>query len=169
MQTLEEMFEYQIRLMYGVEFRLLDILRNTAVETQDLKMKKALAEHRDRSLGHIKRLERIFRVIGKQPGERPCHELEGFIKEKEAFAQEKPAKDLLDLFNLESARKIEQFEIASYAGLHNLAAKLRLPNVLKLLRDNLREEENFLFELKLLSPRLAPETAPAAEAPEKVA
>jgi ferritin-like metal-binding protein YciE len=72
---------------------------------------------------------------------------------------------LISLFssNLDIARKIEQYEIVCYASLHTLAAKLRLPAAVKLIRDNLRDEENFLFQLKLQSPRLASERlVPAA-------
>lgn len=163
MQTLSELFEYQLQLVHSMEYRLLDLLQKTAVETQDRKLRKALAVHRNKNLGQIKRLERIFRMIGRQPATRTCHEIEGFIRQQAAFQQLRPAPDLLDLFNLETARKVEQYEIVSYTSLHNLAAKLRLSGALKLIRDNLRDEEKFLFQLKLQSPRAASErSVPAA-------
>jgi ferritin-like metal-binding protein YciE len=39
----------------------------------------------------------------------------------------------------EVAQKIQSFQIASYESLANLAARLDLPPIAKLLRDNLQE------------------------------
>ena len=163
METLSQLFEYQLQLAYSMEHRLLVLLRQTAAETRSAKLRKALAVHCNGNLAQIKRLERVFRMIGKPPAARTCHELEGFIRQKEEFERLRPSRELRDWVNLDIARKIEQYEIVCYASLHNLAAKLRLPAAVKLIRDNLRDEEDFLFQLKLQSPRLSSERlVPAA-------
>ncbi len=152
MENLRQLFEYRLQNVYAAEYDLLDLLQELAVETKDASLQRALADQRNSILVHIKRLERIFKMLGRQPEERRSQELDGIVRMKREFADERPTPALRDFFNREVAREIQHFQISSYETLLSLAAATEMPNVQKILRDNLHEEESALYEIKLLSP-----------------
>ena len=152
MENLQQLFEYRLQNVYAAEYDLLDLLQELAGETRDATLQRALADQRNAILVHIKRLERIFKLLGRQPEERRSQELDGIIRMKREFADERPTPDLRDFFNREVAREIQHFQIASYETLVALASATNMPTVQKILRDNLQDEETALYEIKLLSP-----------------
>src|SRR6185436_9549397 len=121
MQTIEELFEHELKDMYGAEHMLLDALEQMAGESSDREIKKAYTQHRKETHGQIKRLERIFRSMGQKPVKETCPGIEGLIKEKKAFMREKPSEELLEFFNIGAAQKTERYEITAYELLIDMA------------------------------------------------
>lgn len=147
MENLQQLFDYRLQNMYTAEYDLLDLLQELALESNNRRLRTTFAEQHNQTLRHIKRLERIFKVRGRQPTEIRCPELEGIIRMRRAFAEERPTPLIRDIFNYEVGQKIQNFQISSYENLANLAARLDMPPVVKLLRDNLQEEKTSLYEL----------------------
>lgn len=50
--------------------------------------------------------------------------LTGLLKEKKAFAKEKPSDEILDFYNLGAAQKTERYEITAYETLIEMAGAL---------------------------------------------
>src|SRR5688572_15866381 len=82
MQTIEELFEHELKDMYSGEHMLLDALEQMAAESADREIKKAFTQHRKETQGQIKRLEKIFKSLGQKPDAETCHGIEGLLKEK---------------------------------------------------------------------------------------
>jgi len=80
-------------------------------------------------------------LLGEQPEKSTCYATEGLKKEHDALHEEKPTPDVLDLANLLGASKTEHYEIASYAGLVQLATALGESEIASLLKETLAEEE----------------------------
>src|SRR4051812_49117812 len=55
MQTIEELFEHELKDIYGAEHALLDALEQMAGESSDREIKKAYTQHRKETQGQIKR------------------------------------------------------------------------------------------------------------------
>ena len=151
MESIEELFEHELKDILGGEQSLLDALEQMAEESSDRDIKKAYLQHRKETQGQIKRLERIFKSLGQKPEAETCPGIEGLIKEKKVFGREKPTAELLDFFNIGAAQKVERYEITSYENLIDMADKLGLTDAVDLLEQNLQEEEAALSKLKAIA------------------
>jgi ferritin-like metal-binding protein YciE len=151
MQTIEELFEHELKDMYSAEHSLLDALEQMAGESADRDVKKAYTQHRKETQGQIKRLEKVFKRLGRKPKAETCPGIEGLIKEKKAFMREKPSDELLEFFNIGAAQKTERYEITAYENLIDMADKLGMTDAVDLLEQTLLEEEAALNTLKMLA------------------
>jgi ferritin-like metal-binding protein YciE len=151
MESIEELFEHELKDILGGEQALVDALEQMAEETSDREIKKAYLQHRKETQGHIKRIEKIFRSLGQKPEAESCPGIEGLIKEKKVFMREKPTEELLEFFNVGAAQKVERYEITSYESLIDMADKLGLSDAVELLEENLQEEEAALNKLKAIA------------------
>jgi ferritin-like metal-binding protein YciE len=151
MQTIEELFEHELKDMYSAEHALLDALEQMAGESSDRDIRKAFTQHRKETQGQIKRLDRIFKTMGQKPEARTCAGIEGLIKEKKMFVRERPSPELLEFYNVGAAQKTERYEITAYESLIDMADKLGMKGAADLLGQNLREEEAALNRLKTIA------------------
>ncbi len=151
MQTIEELFEHELKDIYGAEHSLLDALEQMAGESSDREIKKAFTQHRKETQGQIKRLDKIFKSMGQKPEAETCAGIEGLIKEKKAFMREKPSDELLEFYNIGAGQKTERYEITAYESLIDMADKLGMTDAVELLEQNLQEEEAALNKLKMIA------------------
>jgi len=151
MQTIEELFEHELKDIYSAEHSLLDALEQMASESSDREIKKGYTQHRKETQGQIKRLEKIFRMLGQKPEAETCPGMEGLIKEKKVFMREKPSEELLEFYNIGASQKVERYEITAYEGLIDMAEKLGMSDAVELLEQNLQEEEMTLNKLKAIA------------------
>jgi ferritin-like metal-binding protein YciE len=151
MQTIEELFEHELQDIYSAEQALLDALEQMASESSDREIRKGFTQHRRETQGQIKRLEKIFKSLGRKPESSTCPGVEGLIKEKKAFMRERPSAELLEFYNIGAAQKVERYEITAYEGLIDMADKLGMGDVVELLEQNLQEEEMALNKLKAIA------------------
>jgi ferritin-like metal-binding protein YciE len=151
MQTIEELFEHELKDIYSAEHSLLDALEQMASESSDRDIRKAFTQHRKETQGQIKRLEKIFKSMGQKPESETCPGIEGLIKEKKLFMRERPSEDLLEFYNVGAAQKVERYEITAYESLIDMADKLGMADAVELLEQNLQEEEEALNKLKALA------------------
>ena len=151
MQTIEELFEHELKDIYGAEHSLLDALEQMASESSDREIKKAFTQHRKETQGQIKRLDKIFKSMGQKPKAETCPGVEGLIKEKKAFMREKPTEELLEYYNIGAGQKTERYEITAYESLIDMADKLGMSDAVELLEQTLQEEEAALNKLKMIA------------------
>ena len=151
MQTIEELFEHELKDIYSAEHSLLDALEQMAGESNDREIQKAFTQHRKETQAQIKRLEKIFKSMGKKPQAETCPGIEGLIKEKKLFMREKPSEDLLEFFNIGAGQKTERYEITAYESLIDMADKLGMADAVELLEQTLQEEEAALNKLKMIA------------------
>jgi ferritin-like metal-binding protein YciE len=151
LQTIEELFEHELKDIYSAEHSLLDALEQMAGESSDREIKKAFVQHRRETQGQIKRLEKIYRMIGQKPEVDTCPGMEGLIKEKKVFMRERPTPELLEFYNIGASQKVERYEITAYESLIDMAEKLGMEDAVELLEQNLHEEEQTLNKLKAIA------------------
>ena len=151
MESIEELFEHELKDILGGEQALVDALEQMAQESSDRDIRKAYTQHRKETQGQIKRIEKIFRSLGRKPEAETCPGIEGLIKEKKMFMREKPTEELLEFFNVGAAQKVERYEITSYESLIDMADKLGLTDAVQLLEESLQEEEAALNKLKAIA------------------
>ena len=167
MTTLNELFDHELRDLYHAEHQLVEALQTLADESSDGEIKKAFQSHRKETQGHIKRLDQVFKSLGEKPMSESCPGLDGLLKEKKAFAKEKPSAEILDFYNLGAGQKAERYEITAYETLIEMAEALSRSAIVTQLEANLQEEEAALHKLKGLVDRLDKGALTAAEEEKK--
>jgi len=150
-QTIEELFEHELKDIYGAEQSLLDALQQMADESTDREIKKGYLQHRKETQGQIKRIEKIFKSMGQKAEAETCAGMEGLIKEKKLFMREKPSEELVEFYNIGASQKVERYEITAYENLIDMAEKLGMSDAVELLEQTLQEEENTLNKLKAIA------------------
>src|SRR5438552_16001133 len=142
--------------MLDAEQQLVEALEENANESSRADLKKAFDQHRKETEGQIERLQRCFEFLGEEPEKAECHGIRGLIQEKKAFEEEDPSQDLIDVFNVGAAIKVESYEICEYESLVDMAREMKHTKVAQLLAQNLKEEKETLRKMEAFSKRVKP-------------
>lgn len=157
MQTAHEFFLHELSDMLDAERNILEALEEQADECSRPELQKAFETHRQQTEKQIDRLEQAFESLEEEPEEAECRGIQGIIAEHDEFKAEEPSEDLIDIFNVAAASKVEHYEIAAYNSLIVLAEKMGHKKVVKLLSQNLKEEEQTLKKMESFAKKLKPE------------
>ncbi len=158
MQTAHEFFIHELNDMLDAERKLVEALGKQAEESSRPDLQKAFETHRAQTEKQVERLEQVFEEIGEEPEERDCKGMNGLIEEHDSFVEEEePSEDLIDIFNVGAASKIERYEITAYENLIRLADMMEHKKASKLLNQTLKEEQQTLKKMEGFSKKLKPE------------
>lgn len=157
MQTAHELFLHEMSDMMDAERKLVEALGEQAQESSNSQVKKAFEMHQRQTEGQVRRLQQAFDSLGEKPEDTECAGLKGLKEEHDNFKEEDPAEDILDVFNVGAAKKVERYEITAYEGLIQLATQMRHRKAVQLLRQNLKEEQQTLKKMAALGKTLKPE------------
>ncbi|MFC4552862.1 MULTISPECIES: DUF892 family protein [Halorussus] len=149
--NLEELFEHELEDIYYAEHEIVDALEDLENQVEHDDIKQAFRDHREQTQGHIERLEEVFDMLSEPPEEEECEAIQGIIAEQKEFAEQDPDQEVLDVFNVTAAQKVEHYEIAAYGNLAMLADRLGMDEAGDILHENLEEEEETLEKLKDLA------------------
>lgn len=162
METPRELLVHELSDMLSAENIIARMLPELRKEAKHPDVRTAFEEHIEQTKGHIGRLEQAFELLGAKPEKTTCYGTEGLKQEHEALHEEDPSPEVLELANLLGAAKTEHYEIASYAGLAQLATDLGEREVAALLKETLAEEQEMAKRVTALAKELGKE-AKAAE------
>jgi ferritin-like metal-binding protein YciE len=170
MRTAHELFVHELNDILDAEHRILESLQQLEQESHRADLRKAFSQHRSQTEKQIERLEQCFEELDEEPQETECRGIMGLVEEKQAFMQEEPSTELIELFNLGAAGKVEHYEIATYTTLIDMAQKMGHKKTLRFLQQNLKEEEQMLkkcegFIRKFTPSRMGMEEEAKAEEP----
>lgn len=140
-QTVEELFLHNLQDIYYAEHQIEKALPDMAAKASDAELKKGFNTHLKQTKGHIKRLDRAFKMIKSIPQGTKCPAIDGMIEEANEIAGEVADKMVLNAALIAAAQAVEHYEIARYGTLVSWAKLLGRPNVAKLLAMNLKEEK----------------------------
>ncbi|HEU5452746.1 MAG TPA: DUF892 family protein [Terriglobales bacterium] len=158
MNTARELFVHELQDMLDAERKLVKALGEQAQESTRPDCQKAFSQHQQQTAKQAERLQEVFSILGEQPEETECKGIKGLIEEHDSFKEEEPAPDLLDMFNVGAAVKVERYEMSAYESLIRLARELGLSTkAARLLNQNLKEEQQTLKKVEMLSRKLKPE------------
>jgi len=87
METLNELFEDTLKDVYFAENEILKALPIMAKKATSKDLQKAFTNHAEETKGQVKRLDQIFKLLGKKPEGKECHALKGLVKEAEELMQ----------------------------------------------------------------------------------
>ena len=158
MQTAQELFLHELSDMLDAEQKLVEALGKQAEESSRPELQKAFQQHQQQTEKQVERLQQVFESLEEQPEDAECKGIKGIIEEHDEFVEEEePSEDLIDIFNAGAACKVESYEIAAYGSLIQLAEQLELKKAVKLLNQNLKEEQQTLTKMEKFVQKLKPE------------
>ena len=138
---LEKFFHDQLKDMYYAEQQLLKALNEMKSASTTEELEDAFDEHLKQTERQVKRLEKVFSLIGQKPEGKRCEAMDGLIKEgKTIISETKEGTMTRDAALIIAAQKIEHYEIATYGGLVALALTLGKGRAASILDKTLQEE-----------------------------
>jgi ferritin-like metal-binding protein YciE len=140
METVNELFEDQIKDLYSAENQLLKALPKMAKKATSLELKTGFENHLKQTQEHIARLGQIaemweFKLTGKK-----CKAMEGLVQEGKEVLEENGDDSVMDTALIAAARRVEHYEISAYMSAKLLAEKLGCKDCTALLQSTLSEE-----------------------------
>jgi ferritin-like metal-binding protein YciE len=140
---LEKFFIDQLKDIYYAEQQLLKAIPKMAQASTTEELEDAFNNHLKQTERHVKRLEKVFQLIGKKSEGKKCEAMDGLIKESETIIKEtKQGSMTRDAALIIAAQKVEHYEIATYGGLVQLAITMELHRAADVLDKTLLEEED---------------------------
>jgi ferritin-like metal-binding protein YciE len=154
-ETLQELFEHELRDIYDAEHKLVRALESMAKKTPDESLAQGFRGHRDATKEQIKRVEQVFKLLDKKPRRETCRGINGLIAEFTKFVKdEDPSDEVLNTFAIGAALKVENYEIVAYESLLRLTNSIGLQDAIDPLRRNLLEERSTAGQLEAFADEL---------------
>ena len=140
--TLNEKFVHELRDLYDAEHQFLEAQQMMVQQATDASLKTNLITHIQQTQQHITNLEQAFKLLGQQAKRQPCDAAKGLVSEgQKSMKEAATVPTILDCVINGAAGKVEHYEIAGYRGLIAGAELMGQEQVVALLRENLRQEE----------------------------
>lgn len=137
MESAQDLFEHELCVLYDAENKAIRSLGRMAMRCSDPELVQVYRDYRGVAEKRLDRLDAIFGLIGRKPERFACAGMNGLIEEFSDFLETKPNPAVLDAFAVESARRVERYEVCAYQALITLAVALRLDEVTELLLKSL--------------------------------
>jgi ferritin-like metal-binding protein YciE len=158
LNTPQELFSFKLGAALKMENTVLEMLGDLQEQAQRDQLKEQFRHHADETREQIANIERAFHALGEEPDDSPCPAIEGI--EKEGKANIKKADDsVVDAVILSGAAETEHHEIAVYEGLITHAEVMGNDEIVRLLSQNLEQEQHTLEEVKNATREVARETS----------
>lgn len=169
MQTAHELFLHELADILDAERKLVDALGEQAEAAANPQLQKAFSAHQAQTEKQVERLEQVFEQLGEQPQQAECKGLKGLLEELESFKQEEdPSADILDVFSIGAAAKVESYEICAYESVIELGKDMGHNKAVRLLQQNLKEEQQTLKKMQGFLKKIKPEQSGMEEEKEEV-
>src|SRR3954453_12223421 len=158
LNTPEEAYNFKLGAALKMEQTVLDkILADSIDEAQDDTLKQLFRHHADETRQQIRNLEQVFAAFGWEVDDSPCPAIEAIHKEAKTNIK-KTDDAIVDSIILSGALETEHHEIAVYEGLIINARAMGRDDVVRLLEQNLEQEQHTLEEAKRALERVAATT-----------
>lgn len=145
---LHKFFVNSLKDIYYAENAILEALEKMQDAATTEELKDAFEDHHLQTQKHVKRLEKVFRLIDEKPEKKECKAIKGIIEEgEEVIKSTEEGTATRDAALIIAAQKVEHYEIATYGGLAQLAITMGHDKAADLLERTLEEEEDTDYHL----------------------
>lgn len=140
MDTLNELFEDQIKDLYSAESQLIKALPKMAKKATNAELKAGFEKHLAETQTHLQRLEKIAEMWEFKPSGKKCKAMEGLIEEGKEVLEEEGDGFVLDAALIAAAQRVEHYEISAYGTARAMAERLGCSETAEILQETLEEE-----------------------------
>lgn len=139
--TLQEKFVHDLGDIYDAEHRFLEAQQEMLQQARAAELKTMIRDHIGQTENQIRNLEEVYSAIGTKAKRVKCDAAAGLVTEGQKGMKEAEEPGVRDCVIAGAAAKVEHYEIASYRGLITLCEELGQNSALRLLKENLKQEE----------------------------
>jgi ferritin-like metal-binding protein YciE len=140
-KRLSDLFHETLKDINFTENKIIKILPKMAKAAQSRELAAAFNKHLHETKGQVKRLDQVFRIIGKPARGKSCEGINGIAGEGAEIMKEFKGMPALDAALLAAAQAVEHYEISRYGTLRTWAEQLGISDAASLLEATLEEEE----------------------------
>lgn len=140
--ALMKLFEDELKDIYWAEKALTKALPKMAKNATSAELQEAIENHLTETEEQIKKVEKVFGLIGKKPVAKKCEAMAGLVKEGEEIMKDTEKGAMRDAGIISAGNKVEHYEIASYGTLKTFAQILGLTAAADILNEIMEEEKN---------------------------
>jgi len=154
--NLRDLLQHQVDDLYSAEEQIIDALPQMIEKATSAELKKSLNEHLKVTREHVKRLDRVKQMLGRENkdseertrsflerifgGGTKCKGMEGLITEGQKMLKEDLDPQVRDAAIIAASQKIEHYEISGYGTARAYANQLGMAEAERLLQTTLNEE-----------------------------
>jgi len=139
--TVEQLFIEELKDLLSAETQITKTLPKLIEAAQSEELKSAFDHHLKETEGHVERLEKAFKILGKSPKSKACDGMKGILAEGSEMLHDTAAGDIRDVALIAAAQRVEHYEMAAYGTVRAYAEDLGQPEIAKLLEETLKEEK----------------------------
>jgi ferritin-like metal-binding protein YciE len=150
-KLLADLYYDTLKDVYFAENKILKTLPKMAKAAQSKDLRAAFAKHERETRGQIKRLENVFRILGKPARAKTCDAIMGITDEGAEIMKDYKGMPALDAGLLAAAQAVEHYEMSRYGILRTWAEELGMPEAAALLEATLKEEKATDLALTVLA------------------
>ena len=140
MNSLRELYVEELRDLYSAENQILKALPRMIRAASNKELQRAFSLHERQTQQHVKRLDRIFRMLDESARGKKCKGMEGLLEEGQELIKERPEPEVLDAGLISAAQRVEHYEMAGYGTVRTYARQLGEDEQANLLQETLNEE-----------------------------
>jgi ferritin-like metal-binding protein YciE len=140
MESLEDLVADELKDLFSAENQLIKALPKMAKKAANSSLKQAFTDHLRETEGHVKRLEKIGKMIGTSLTGKKCAAMEGLIEEGKEILEEDGPDAVIDAALIGAAQRVEHYEMAAYGAVRAMAEALGESDVASILQETLDEE-----------------------------
>jgi len=140
--SLQDVFIEELRDLYSAENQLIKALPKMAKAASDKELKAAVKSHLEETKGQVQRLRQVFQIIGKKPTGQHCNGMEGVVEEGKEAIESDEEGSVKDVQLIGAQLRIEHYEIAGYTAAIAIGKALKEKEIVALLTETLKEEQN---------------------------
>jgi ferritin-like metal-binding protein YciE len=140
-KTMNDLFVHTLQDIYYAEKQIVKALPDMIEKASDPQLKQGFQSHLRETENHVKRLEQVFKLLGKQAKGVDCPAIDGIIEEANDIAGEVEQKSVLDAALIAAAQAVEHYEMTRYGTLIAWANQLGQRDCVTLLQQTLDEEK----------------------------
>jgi len=140
-KNMDDLFVHTLRDIYYAEKQIVKSLPEMIEKASNPQLKQGFQTHLRETENHVKRLDQVFDLLGKQAQGVDCPAIDGIIEEAEDVAGEVQDKTVLDAALIAAAQAVEHYEMTRYGTLIAWAKQLGRNDAATLLNQTLDEEK----------------------------
>jgi ferritin-like metal-binding protein YciE len=141
LETLDDLFEMQLKDLYSAENQLVKALPQMAAAAKDGRLRQGFERHSRETEEQVNRLEQIAESLDLKLSGHTCKAMEGLIAEGQETMSERATDEVMDAALIAASQRIEHYEISGYGTAAHFAERLGHTEAATLLRKTLEEEQ----------------------------
>jgi ferritin-like metal-binding protein YciE len=140
-KKLDDVLHEEIQDLYDAEKQIVRALPKMAKAAASDELRDAFENHLEETKEQVRRLEKVFQVLGHTARGKKCEGMQGLLEEGEDIISEFPESPARDAALIAAAQKVEHYEMAAYGSARTFAKILGQDEAAELLEETLEEEK----------------------------